>query len=591
MQLSMPRFITGSLSRHLDPGWREALRAPLVLVLVGALAVQLVVALATGGARALTPAAGNQPLLDIDPARVTAITIDGDDGQVRLTRGDDGWTLPGLDGFPADAVKVEGLLTTITNLRRPLPVATSAEARARFKVGAEAPEHRLTLSNDAGKLATLLAGGSPGFRRSYVRVAGEDAVYDLPLPGYELSADADDWAARDRLRLDAADIERVSADGWAVIRDGDGWRVEGAAGAPDATAIGGLIGQVANLGYQGVFGTEPPDGADLDSPAMTLDIQLAGGGSRTYRISPIDAGGKGGETDYMLQSSSSPFLYRLSQFDLEGLIDADPSEFTVAAGEPAAEEATAAQPPAAAVTGGEATGPAARAEQPPAAGQPTTGTTPAGLPATGATAGGETGAGAPTAAAPEPPDGQPPSAGTAPAASSASAALPASGESTAPAESGGQGPTTGASPEAPSTTAPVTPGGRQPGQPGLDMEQPAGPTSAPRQSATEQPPAPAAGARPGSPAESAPPSARAPPAGTEPSASLPPARPGAAGPAAAESPTTGTTAAARPSPDQVTQPPQPAQIPYPWLPRHPPPMAPPGGQPPWAPQRPPPGWR
>ena len=57
-------------------------------------------------------------------------------------------------------------------------------------------ERRITLRGDDGELVTLIVGDSPGFRRLFARVAGEDAVYDLRLALTDLSADSDGWIDR-----------------------------------------------------------------------------------------------------------------------------------------------------------------------------------------------------------------------------------------------------------------------------------------------------------------------------------------------------------------------------------------------------------
>ena len=573
MRLSLPRFLAGNPLKHLDPSWRQALRGPLVLGLVAALVVQLVIALAAGGGRGLVPAAGDRALVDIQPDQVTAITIDGADGQVRLTRGADGWTLPALDDFPADAVKVQGLLQLVSGLRRPLPVATSAEARARFKVGDDEPEHRLTLSGAGGEPAVLIAGDSPGFRRSYVRVAGEDAIYDLPLPGHELGAAADAWIARDRLRLDADDIERVAGDGWALVRDGDGWRLEGADGEPDNDGIAGLVGQVANLSYEGVLGTEAPTDADLDHPALTLDIRLADGDARTYRISPVGGGDDAAADveDYVLATSSSPFRFRLSRFDLQGLIDLDPAELTLSApaGPEEQPEAAAVQPAAAA-----AAQPTEAAEQPAAAAEEPAAPT-AASPGPGSGAAGDS---TPAAGAKREPPVEPaaaPEAGLAP--SPAQATPEAATAAPAGAAAGRRGeprttgpPASGASLPAPAETMPPA---------SAEAVPPAG-QGPPPAAATETGAVPAAAAS----GASGPAAGTAIPAQSDSAAGEAAGTPPEAAVAPAEEAST-TTAPAAPAP------PAPPRRAEPWPPRQGPPMGPPGSHPPWGPQMPPPGWR
>jgi hypothetical protein len=308
MRLSLPRSLPDNPLQRLQPGWRDALRSPLVIALV-----------ASSG-RGLVPASDSLPLLDLQADPITEIAITGDEGQVRLAREGDGWVLAELDGFPADNTRVQALLDTLVGLRRPLPVATTEEARQRFKVAADDHERVLTLHSHTDKLATLIVGDSPGFRRVYARLDDEQAIYALPLALFDLSADADDWVARDQLRLDAEAITGVATDDWAVIKDADGWRLQEADGESDRDAIADLVRRIANLGYQGVIGTEPPTEADLDSPALTLDISLGDGSTRSYRIAAL---GDDDMTDYVLTSTSGPYAFRLSAYELDGVIDVE----------------------------------------------------------------------------------------------------------------------------------------------------------------------------------------------------------------------------------------------------------------------------
>jgi len=326
MRPSLPRSLPGNPLKRLEPSWQHALRSPLVVALIILLLIQLVIALVTSSGRGLVPANDSLPLLDLEADPITEIAITGDEGQVRLAREGDGWVLAELDGFPADNTRVQTLLDTLIGLRRPLPVATTEEARQRFKVAADDHERLLTLRGGGGDLATLIVGDSPGFRRVYARLDDEQAIYDLPLALFELSADADDWAARDQLRLDAEAITGVTADDWTLSKTDDGWRLEDAEAESDADAIANLIRRIANLGYQGVIGTEAPAEADLDSPAMMLDISLSDGSSREYRIAAL---GEDEQQDYVLKSSSSPYYFRLSTYELDGVIDVERASLVV----------------------------------------------------------------------------------------------------------------------------------------------------------------------------------------------------------------------------------------------------------------------
>ncbi|MBK1629701.1 hypothetical protein CKO31_02890 [Thiohalocapsa halophila] len=302
----------------LDAAWRPALRSPLVLLLAAVLVVQIIAALLLGGGHGLAPAAGDTPLLALDMEAVSAIEIAAGEGgdTVSLERSGDDWVLPTLDGFPAGGSRVDALLDDLADLKRPLPVATSADARRRFRVAEDAFERRLTLRGDGGE-AVLFLGDSPGFRRIFARAEGEDAIYDLRLALFDLGATPDDWIDRGRLQFDRGEITRVGTEDWALVRGEDGWSLAGSDAELDTAAVDGLVNAVAAVGYTGVLRPDSDLSYDLDDPARVLTIEHDGK-TRRYRLAPI-----ADSEDYVLKRDAEPYVYRLSAFDAETLLETD----------------------------------------------------------------------------------------------------------------------------------------------------------------------------------------------------------------------------------------------------------------------------
>jgi hypothetical protein len=304
-------------SNWLSPSWRRALKTPLVIALGVSLVMQLLIALMAGRSAGLAPAVLDQALLELDPEAVSAIEIqDGDGETLNLVRSGDQWLLPDLGDFPASETRVEQLIERLAGLIRPLPVATSAAAQARFKVADDAFERRLRLRGEGGDLATLMVGDSPGFRRLFARLAGDDAVYDLRLALFDLSVSPDDWLERGRLQLERSDIVRVAGADWILVKRDDGWRLEGDDQLPDAAAVDALLSSVASLGYRGVLGTDEKPEYGLATPLLMLEVDRADGSRRTYRIGRI-----ADSEDYALKPDDDRYYYRLAAFDLEGLLE------------------------------------------------------------------------------------------------------------------------------------------------------------------------------------------------------------------------------------------------------------------------------
>ncbi|ESQ14014.1 MAG: hypothetical protein N838_13190 [Thiohalocapsa sp. PB-PSB1] len=294
------------------------MQAPMVIILGVTLAIQLFLVAMFGADRSIGPAQTDSALLAFDTEAVTSIEIRANDADqtLILTRTDDGWSLPDLGGFPADASRIDQLVDSLSDMNRPLPVSTSAGSQKRFKVTDDSFERRLSLRGDEGELASLFIGDSPGFRRRFVRVVGEDAVYDLRLASFDLSANPDDWIDTNRLQLDSAKLERIASDDWVLVKNADGWRLEGSDQAPDAAAVDDLLASLSSLGYRGVLGSEEKPEYGLAATELRLDLSLTDGGSRSYRIGRIQD-----TEDYALKEASDPYYYRLAAFDIGTLQD------------------------------------------------------------------------------------------------------------------------------------------------------------------------------------------------------------------------------------------------------------------------------
>lgn len=308
-----------------------ALRHPVVMALAGLLALQLLVAVFSSGGPRLAPATHDRPLAEFSTALIDQIDIDTPDSATPLvlTRStESGWILPSLGDFPADQARIEQLLHSLAELRRPLPMATSAAARQRFKVDDEVFEQRIVLKQGDQVAAQLILGDSPGFRRRYLRPVGDEGVYEVRFEVLNLSAQPDDWIARDQLRLERDQIQRLAADDWSLTSTDGTWTLEGETGELDAAKVEGLINTLANLSYRGVLGTEAPAGFDPASPRLALEVTLSDGAQRHYLL------GAGDETeDAVLKLAERPYYFRLADFDLGPLAGLKPGDLLKAAPE------------------------------------------------------------------------------------------------------------------------------------------------------------------------------------------------------------------------------------------------------------------
>jgi len=288
------------------------LRSPLVLALLGLLAVQLLLALGLRlSAPKVTAFAPSTPLLSFDSTAVTRIRIDNAGGAtvVTLQRNAAGnWVIAELGDFPVAPAKVTQLLATLAELKRPLPVATSAAALARFNVTADGYERRVTLENDAGAVATLLLGDALGFRRLFARPATDAAVYELKLALSDVSNRREDWFDSSLLQIPLAQLARIESADWTLVNDGAGWRFDGNAATVDQNKVKSLVTRLANLTYRNIFTLNQ---ADTTQASRQLVLTLTDGSQRRYQISHLK-----NSADYVLKDGVHSWWFQLAANDI-----------------------------------------------------------------------------------------------------------------------------------------------------------------------------------------------------------------------------------------------------------------------------------
>ncbi len=310
------------LGAALGPGWRQDLRTPWVMGLAGLLLFQLLLALGLALSQSDNRAYEPQgPLLAFKPEQVTALQIEGPQGTEVLRierRGENNWVIGGLDDFPAATSKIDQLLTDLSALQHPLPIANSAEARARFKVADQDFKRRLTLIGKEGTIGTLILGETPSFRRVYGRLVNDPAVYELGLAISDVSNRREDWIDKGQLRLDAGEIRAVAGNDWRIEQEGAGWRLAdaGAGEQLDQDKARALIQDLANLSYRDVLGTADDPGYNQSAPVLELRVELSSGQNKIYRLSKMVE-----REDYVLKGSDRPYYFRLSKYDLGSLAE------------------------------------------------------------------------------------------------------------------------------------------------------------------------------------------------------------------------------------------------------------------------------
>ncbi len=291
------------------------------------LSVQVVLAVLVWWGGGEPEPAGGERFLAWAPEDVTEIRIapggqEDQEGQgVTLRRQGEGWVVARLDDLPAAGERIGDLLQKLHESRLGLPVGTTAATQKRFKVADEAFGRRLELKNRQGGERVLYVGESAGPGRVYARLEGQDAIHELPVRRYELGTRPVDWADRELLHLDPADIRKVALDDLVLVHGDQGWTLADA--KPDEHLDSGkvqrLIDQLTRLNFIDVV---PEAEARKGEPLMTVRVERKSGPPVEYRIF-TRTGDEQGLPQYVLEIEGKPWHFVLSGHTVARLVEAD----------------------------------------------------------------------------------------------------------------------------------------------------------------------------------------------------------------------------------------------------------------------------
>ncbi len=315
--------------------WTLVLAAVLGLQVAAALALKL-------RPDTLTPLQPEQPLVATELKTADRLVLAGPAGaddrpsaappaSLEMRKRDGHWLLPSLHDAPADPAKVQDLLARLAGLKRGLPVATTADALDRFKVGDAHYERRLVVRAGAKTLATVYLGSPAGPRTTSARTARDQAVYDVALSPYDLATSAADWfdhglLQRDAGTIDAIEIARAGAAPITLRRQAGaasaraavpGWTAQGlpADERLDPDKARALAALIAGLQVDSLADAAPA--REGTAPLVKLTLDVAGGPAQTWSLWQTQPGG-----DVTLEASGRPWPLTLKSWTADPLLKA-----------------------------------------------------------------------------------------------------------------------------------------------------------------------------------------------------------------------------------------------------------------------------
>lgn len=204
--------------------------------------------------------------------------------KLTLTKNDERWVVQEAGGFPAQADKVKKLLDDLRGLHARRPVVSSSRYHKAFKVTENEFEARVRgwEANGTDPKLDLILGSSSNYRSAHVRLAGEDAVYEVrDLAVYDLRPDKALWIDKTLVDLPAAEVlglQLTNAKGSLELEKQDGvWKLRSPADMQqseiDTEKVDALLRSATSIRLSDAAGPLDEQAQGLALPAATLTLK------------------------------------------------------------------------------------------------------------------------------------------------------------------------------------------------------------------------------------------------------------------------------------------------------------------------------
>ena len=313
-------------------------------------------------------------LLDLNMHRVAGIQVSNpdDEEEVSLKKKDGKWLLSSSDDYPVVGDHVmhehqegeadhshssEGLLDKLSDIEIRRAVIRSASNHEPVKVADDTYERRITLTDsDGDTLARLfVAGGSRG-SSAYLRLEGEDEVYEVDsMTPWDVKSRSSSWVENSYVNLEVDDVKSFTAtigkdkkifafekreqpketkeadapkeDG--TVKPGEAvkpaepetemvwWLTSPVEAKAKKTEVEGLLRKVCKVNLSDIVGRKQPADGGLDVPAATYSIKMNDGTTAGLTI-----GTKAEDSsDFVIKSSGSEYYVKVSEWSIKDTLE------------------------------------------------------------------------------------------------------------------------------------------------------------------------------------------------------------------------------------------------------------------------------
>lgn len=263
----------------------------------------------------------NEKLISPSLQEVTAISLASPDKEpLEIMKVDSAWTLPGSLNHPASEEKIKTLITDLEGLTRPYPAGNTLLAANTLETADNKYKQKLTLSRKDGEPITVYFGTSPGFKKVYARLSGEEKTYSVPFASHNLQSDATFWLDKDYASLKKSDIVSLAFKDFtldfsekpAILTPTPDGKVL------DENKANQLLSNATKIRFTELLGDKNEPTYHMDKPDVTYTVKTIQDKELTYTFGFPD------KADYyVMKRSDLPYYYKVLKYQVDKLTTAN----------------------------------------------------------------------------------------------------------------------------------------------------------------------------------------------------------------------------------------------------------------------------
>jgi hypothetical protein len=191
------------------------------------------------------PKAEQHSLLVVRKSDINRLVIKDATEQLELKKPGNEWLLPAANQLPADAQKIDELLTKLDLVKLAWPVTNTTSSHERFAVAETKYQRHVEYYQGDKKLGDFYLGSSPGFKTIHLRKGGDTKVYAVELNQFDFSANKNDWLSKTLLSTN--NIVAIKNAHYDLRKSNNQWLFSNSDLKPDTQKVDAMVTALQNL--------------------------------------------------------------------------------------------------------------------------------------------------------------------------------------------------------------------------------------------------------------------------------------------------------------------------------------------------------